>query len=102
MCRAAPCRCGVPTYGLQNTTVYLLDDLKADLERTAVATGRSAAELIRVGIRLAIVQQSPPAPAPVCSTVMIPGSPNVSTNYRQISGSSDPARYRRVACQFRS
>jgi Arc/MetJ-type ribon-helix-helix transcriptional regulator len=47
---------------MQKTTVYLPDDLKSDLERTAVATGRSSAELIRAGIRLAIAQETPPAP----------------------------------------
>jgi Arc/MetJ-type ribon-helix-helix transcriptional regulator len=47
---------------MQKTTVYLPDDLKADLERTAVATGRSSAELIRAGIRLAIAQETPPIP----------------------------------------
>ena len=47
---------------MQKTTVYLPDDLKSDLKRTATTTGRSSAELIRLGIRLAIAQQSPPAP----------------------------------------
>ena len=49
-------------YGMNKTTVYLPDDLKRELERTALASGRSAAELIREGIRLAIAQQTPPAP----------------------------------------
>ena len=47
---------------MHKTTVYLPDDLKAELERTAAATGRSSAELVRAGIRLAIAQHSPPAP----------------------------------------
>jgi hypothetical protein len=44
------------------TTVYLPDELKAALERLAGETGRSEAELIREGIRLAVAQQTPPAP----------------------------------------
>jgi hypothetical protein len=42
--------------------VYLPDDLKADLERTAQESGCSEAELIREGIRLVITQRLPPAP----------------------------------------
>jgi hypothetical protein len=49
-------------YGMVKTTVYLSDDLKAALERTARETGRSEADLIREGIRLAVGQQSPPPP----------------------------------------
>jgi plasmid stability protein len=44
------------------TTVYLPDDLKAALERVAAATGRSEADLIREGIRLAVASPPPPAP----------------------------------------
>ena len=36
--------------GMEKTTVYLPDDLKRALRRTARATGRSEAELIREGI----------------------------------------------------
>jgi predicted transcriptional regulator len=46
---------------MQKTTLYLPDDLKARLARTAAETGRSEAELIREGIRLALAQQEPPA-----------------------------------------
>jgi Arc/MetJ-type ribon-helix-helix transcriptional regulator len=38
-------------YGVKRTTVYLPDELKAALERTAADTGRSEAELIREGVR---------------------------------------------------
>src|SRR5439155_459685 len=41
-------------YGMQKTTVYLPDDLKAAIERTAAETGRSEADLIREGVRLAV------------------------------------------------
>jgi hypothetical protein len=36
--------------GMEKTTVYLPDDLKRALRRTARASGRSEAELIREGI----------------------------------------------------
>jgi hypothetical protein len=47
---------------VNKTTVYLPDDLKAELERTAAETRRSEADIIREGIRLAIAQHEPPAP----------------------------------------
>ncbi len=49
-------------YGMQKTTVYLPDDLKDALQQTAAETGRSEADLIREGIRLAIERRVPPAP----------------------------------------
>jgi hypothetical protein len=47
---------------MHKTTVYLPDDLKAELERTATEARCSEADLIREGIRLAIAQHTPPAP----------------------------------------
>lgn len=47
---------------MQKTTVYLPDELKAELARTAMETRRSEAEIIREGIRLAVAQHQPPAP----------------------------------------
>lgn len=44
------------------TVIELPEDLKAELERVAAETGRSEAEIICEGIRLAIAQLSPPAP----------------------------------------
>ncbi|MDQ3548919.1 MAG: ribbon-helix-helix domain-containing protein [Chloroflexota bacterium] len=44
------------------TTVYLPDELKRDLERAAEAQGRSEADIIREGIRLAIEKSVPPMP----------------------------------------
>lgn len=38
--------------GMEKTTVYLPDDLKRALRRSAKSTGRSEAELIREGIGL--------------------------------------------------
>ena len=34
-------------YGMKRTTIYLPDDLKEALERTAAAEGRSEAEVVR-------------------------------------------------------
>ena len=47
---------------MHKTTVYLPDNLKLELERTAAETRRSEADLIREGIQLAIEQYLPPAP----------------------------------------
>ena len=44
------------------TTVYLPDELKAALARTAAESGRSEADLIREGIRLAVIRHEPPPP----------------------------------------
>lgn len=49
-------------YGMQKTTVYLPDDLKAGLARVAVATRRSEAELIREAICLLVQTKSSPSP----------------------------------------
>lgn len=47
---------------MQKTTVYLPDELKAELERTAEETGKSEAELIREGVKHVVKQRRPPAP----------------------------------------
>lgn len=44
------------------TTIYLPDELKRELERIAEAQGRSEADIIREGIRLAIDKCAPPMP----------------------------------------
>lgn len=49
-------------YGMQKTTVYLPEELKAALARTAEETGRSEAELIREGVKLVVERRTPPAP----------------------------------------
>ncbi len=50
-------------YGaMHKTTIYLPDDLKADLERLAAESGCTEATLIREGLRLAIAQRTPPPP----------------------------------------
>ena len=52
----------VECMAMSKTRVYLPDDLKAELERVAAETGRSEADLIREGIRLALAQHLPPPP----------------------------------------
>lgn len=47
---------------MQKTTVYLPDDLKSERERAATQRGRSEAEIIREGIRLALDERVPPTP----------------------------------------
>jgi hypothetical protein len=49
-------------YGVRRTTVYLPDDLKAALERTAAGQGRREADLIREGVRLVTERHATPEP----------------------------------------
>jgi hypothetical protein len=46
---------------MHRSTVYLSDELKAALRRTAAVTGRSEAELIREGVRR-VTLDDPPRP----------------------------------------
>ena len=55
-------------YGMKRTTVYLPDELKAALERTARASGRSEAELIRDGVRRVTEDRSAPDPRALFSS----------------------------------
>jgi metal-responsive CopG/Arc/MetJ family transcriptional regulator len=59
------------------TTVYLPDDLKAELDRVAAETGRSASDLIREGIRLALTRYAPPAPR---IGIFVSGDPHFAEN----------------------
>jgi len=47
---------------MSRTVIEIPEDLKAELERVAAETGRSEAEIICEGIRLAIARLLPPAP----------------------------------------
>ncbi len=47
---------------MKKTTLYLPDDLKAKLERLASETGRSEADIIREGVRIAVDRSTPPLP----------------------------------------
>jgi hypothetical protein len=47
---------------VNKTTVYLPDDLKLALKRTAAASGRSEADLIRTGIELVTTRAERPRP----------------------------------------
>jgi hypothetical protein len=50
-------------YGAMNkTTIYLPDDLRSGLKRLATETGRSEADIIREGIRLALAERTRPKP----------------------------------------
>lgn len=49
-------------YGMTKTTVYLPDDLKATLARTARTTGQSEAELIRQGVQAVVDSYRSPRP----------------------------------------
>jgi hypothetical protein len=49
-------------YGMRRTTVYLPDDLKAALERTASARGTSEAEIVREALVAATREPAYPKP----------------------------------------
>ena len=49
-------------YGMKRTTVYLPDDLKVALERTALAQGKSEAEVIRTALAAATAEAVHPRP----------------------------------------
>jgi len=49
-------------YGMKKTTVYLPDELKAQLERVAGTSGRSEAELMREAVRQLVRNSTPPKP----------------------------------------
>lgn len=49
-------------YGMKRTTVYLPDELKAALERTAQARGTSEAEVVRTAVFAATVDHAYPRP----------------------------------------
>jgi Arc/MetJ-type ribon-helix-helix transcriptional regulator len=49
-------------YGMKKTTVYLPDELKAELERIAGEAGKSEAELIRDAIGRLVRESNPPKP----------------------------------------
>ena len=49
-------------YGMRRTTVYLPDELKLALERTAALQGRSEAEIVRAAILAATADHAYPEP----------------------------------------
>ncbi len=49
-------------YAMQRTTVYLPEDLKLNLRRTARAVGRSEADLIREGVQKVVAVYDSPRP----------------------------------------
>jgi hypothetical protein len=51
-------------YGMKRTTVFLPEELKADLQRIAVRTGRTQADLIRDGVARVCEEYGEPPPKP--------------------------------------
>ncbi len=49
-------------YGVKRTTIYLPDDLKARLETTAQAEGRTEADVIREALAKSLDSRMPPRP----------------------------------------
>lgn len=49
-------------YGVRRTTIYLPEDLKAALERTAAGRGTSEAEVVRSALAAATSEQAHPTP----------------------------------------
>jgi plasmid stability protein len=49
-------------YGMKRTTIYLPDELKAALERTAARAGTSEAEIVRAAISAATAEEANPPP----------------------------------------
>jgi plasmid stability protein len=49
-------------YGVKRTTIYLPDELKAALERTAAAHGTTEAEVVRNALASATAEHAYPAP----------------------------------------
>ena len=49
-------------YGMKRTTVYLPDELKAALARTAAAEGKSEAEVVRSALAVATEEHAYPSP----------------------------------------
>jgi hypothetical protein len=49
-------------YGMKRTTIYLPDELKAALERTAAAEGKSEAEIVRSAVASATAEHAHPRP----------------------------------------
>jgi len=49
-------------YGMKRTTIYIPDELKAALERTAATEGRSEAEVVRSAIASATAGRAYPPP----------------------------------------
>lgn len=49
-------------YGVKKTTIYLPDEMKAEIEKIASAENRSEADVIRDAILQRIAARTPPAP----------------------------------------
>jgi hypothetical protein len=49
-------------YGMRRTTIYLPDEMKAALERTAAAENRSEAEIVRAALASVTAEHAYPPP----------------------------------------
>jgi hypothetical protein len=49
-------------YGMRRTTIYLPDELKSALERTAAAQGKTEAEIVRGALAAATADEAHPRP----------------------------------------
>lgn len=67
----------VKCMSMYRTSVYLPEDLKADLAQVAAETGRREADLIREGIRLALAQHQPPTPT---LPILVSSDPHFAEN----------------------
>lgn len=74
-------KCMVEYMVMFKTTVYLPDDLKTELERAASEMGRSEAEIIREGIRLAVERY---LAAPPRSGIFESGDPHLSERVEEL------------------
>lgn len=62
-------------YGMKRTTIYLPDELKAALERTANAEGRSEADVVRTALTAATAAHVYPPP---CLPLFDSGDPTLA------------------------
>ncbi len=49
-------------YGMRRTTIYLPDEMKSALERTAAAQGKTEAEVVRSALAAATGEEAHPRP----------------------------------------
>lgn len=68
-------------YVMKRTTIYLPDDLKAALERTAAAAGTSEAEIVRSAVAAATAEHAyPPPRLPLFSS----GDPTLAEHVNEV------------------
>jgi hypothetical protein len=66
-------------YGMRKTTLYLPDELKADLENLSVSSGCSEAEIVRRAVEGEVARATPPRPRlPITQKPL--GDPSLAEN----------------------